>query len=157
MLDLTESNPTQAGIPFPEDVVNGRREMVAAVATEKVQDLLGALRRDEGLDTQHDLVDHRGRGDDRAVTGVDSDEFGRGLLERVSGAVEPALSTAGGGLFLVDGATGETSMPGVFAGGDAVSGPALVVTAVAQAQRAARAMHDLMTGPCPADRTVQHA
>jgi glutamate synthase (NADPH/NADH) small chain len=43
-------------------------------------------------------------------------------------------------LIVIDPDTGSTSREGVFAGGDAVLGPALVVTAVAQGRRAARAM-----------------
>jgi glutamate synthase (NADPH/NADH) small chain len=41
----------------------------------------------------------------------------------------------------VDPETGETSRPGVFAGGDNVNGADLVVTALADGRRAAAAMH----------------
>jgi NADPH-dependent glutamate synthase beta subunit-like oxidoreductase len=43
-------------------------------------------------------------------------------------------------LIVVDPATGETNLPGVFAGGDIVRGPALVVKAVQDGKTAARAM-----------------
>jgi glutamate synthase (NADPH/NADH) small chain len=62
-----------------------------------------------------------------------------------------AVDAAGGveadvaGRIVIDPATGATRREGVFAGGDAVSGPSLVVTAVAQARRAAEAMHRHMT------------
>ncbi|MBI4499013.1 MAG: NAD(P)-dependent oxidoreductase [Chloroflexi bacterium] len=46
----------------------------------------------------------------------------------------------------VDVGTGATSRPGVFAGGDSVRGADLVVTAVADAKRAARAIHEYLTG-----------
>lgn len=45
------------------------------------------------------------------------------------------------GRITVDPETGSTRREGLYAGGDAVSGPALVVTALAQARRAAEAMH----------------
>jgi glutamate synthase (NADPH/NADH) small chain len=47
-------------------------------------------------------------------------------------------------LIVADPDTGATSRPGVYAGGDAVLGPALVVTAVAQGRRAAEAMDRYM-------------
>lgn len=54
------------------------------------------------------------------------------------------LETAAGHLITIDSETGATSREGLFAGGDAVLGPALVVTAVAQARKAADAMHQQM-------------
>ncbi|MSQ09618.1 MAG: NAD(P)-dependent oxidoreductase [Dehalococcoidia bacterium] len=44
------------------------------------------------------------------------------------------------GLLAVDSETGATNLPGVFAGGDNVRGADLVVTAIAEAKRAARGM-----------------
>ncbi|MCH7699688.1 MAG: FAD-dependent oxidoreductase, partial [Chloroflexi bacterium] len=44
----------------------------------------------------------------------------------------------------VDSVTGETSRPGVFAGGDCVNGADLVVTAVADGRRAATAIHEYL-------------
>jgi glutamate synthase (NADPH/NADH) small chain len=60
------------------------------------------------------------------------------------GGEEPQVQTGVGGLFVVCDQTGETTLSGVFAGGDAVTGPALVVTAVAHGLRAAAAMHEHM-------------
>jgi glutamate synthase (NADPH) small chain len=48
------------------------------------------------------------------------------------------LSTHRWGLIVTDKSTGATSLEGVFAGGDNVHGPDLVVTAIAEAQLAAR-------------------
>jgi len=48
-------------------------------------------------------------------------------------------------LISIDAESGMTSREGLFAGGDAVLGPALVVTAVEQGRRAAEAMHRYMT------------
>ncbi|GAB4400032.1 MAG: NADPH-dependent glutamate synthase [Anaerolineales bacterium] len=57
------------------------------------------------------------------------------------GESTPDLQTRKWGLIVADKQTGATSRPGVFAGGDAVTGPDLVVTAVAAGRRAAAAIH----------------
>jgi glutamate synthase (NADPH/NADH) small chain len=56
----------------------------------------------------------------------------------------PGLGTHEWGLIDTDEATGATTRDGVFAGGDDVLGPKLVVTAVAQALTAAEAMHEYL-------------
>ena len=56
----------------------------------------------------------------------------------------PGLETHDWGLITIDEETGVTSRGNVFAGGDAVVGPDLVVTAVAQGRAAAEAMHAYM-------------
>lgn len=53
------------------------------------------------------------------------------------GETTPDLETHKWGLIVTDGKTGETSRVGVYAGGDAVTGPDLVVTAAAAGLRAA--------------------
>ena len=57
------------------------------------------------------------------------------------GETTKGLETHRWGLLKVNPETGETSRPGVFAGGDNVSGPALVNLAIAAGKRAARAMN----------------
>jgi glutamate synthase (NADPH/NADH) small chain len=56
------------------------------------------------------------------------------------GKTTPGLETHDYGLIDASAATGATSRPGVFAGGDAVTGPDLVSTAVAAGFRAAEAI-----------------
>lgn len=56
------------------------------------------------------------------------------------GETTPGLKTHDWGLITADPETGATSRPGVFAGGDNVTGPDLVSTAVAAGLRAARAI-----------------
>jgi len=56
----------------------------------------------------------------------------------------PGLETQNWGLIEIDEETGVTSRENVFAGGDAVVGPDLIVTAVAQGRAAAEAMHAYM-------------
>jgi len=57
------------------------------------------------------------------------------------GQTTPGLETHKWGLIVVDRETGATSRPGVYAGGDAVTGPDLVVTAMVAGRRAAVAMN----------------
>ena len=56
------------------------------------------------------------------------------------GKTTPDLETHNWGLITSDPMTGATSRPGVFAGGDAVTGPDLVVTAMVAGRRAAGAI-----------------
>ncbi len=59
----------------------------------------------------------------------------------VIGKTTPDLETRDWGLVkIVDEATGATTRAGVFAGGDCVTGPSIVVTAMAAGRRAARAI-----------------
>ncbi len=55
-------------------------------------------------------------------------------------ASEPDIAVDGRGYIVVDEATGETSMPGVYAGGDIVTGAATVIQAMGAGRRAARAI-----------------
>lgn len=60
--------------------------------------------------------------------------------ERLIEQTTPGLKVDKWGCFIVDKETGATSKPGVYAGGDAVTGADLVVTAMAAGRRAAVAM-----------------
>lgn len=65
------------------------------------------------------------------------------------------LSRTQGGTYVADPVTMQTDVPGVFAGGDAVSGPASVIEAIAAGRRAAESIlrylrgEDLATGRAP--------
>jgi glutamate synthase (NADPH) small chain len=59
----------------------------------------------------------------------------------VIGETTPGLLTHENGLIITDRLTCATSIPGIFAGGDSVNGPEIVVTATADGQRAARSIH----------------
>ncbi len=65
------------------------------------------------------------------------------LIEKTT----PGLKANKWGLYLIDAETGSTSRPGVYAGGDNVTGPDLVVTAMAAGRRAALAMDAYLTSP----------
>ena len=56
----------------------------------------------------------------------------------------PDLDTHNWGLIVVDPETGATSRPGVFAGGDGVTGPDLVVTAMVAGRKAAQGIHSYL-------------
>ncbi|MDD5466515.1 MAG: NAD(P)-dependent oxidoreductase [Anaerolineales bacterium] len=59
----------------------------------------------------------------------------------IIGETTPGLETRNWGLIVIDPQTGATSRPGVFAGGDAVTGPDLVVTAMVAGRKAAAGIH----------------
>ena len=58
------------------------------------------------------------------------------------GATTPALMADKRGCLIADPATGLTSMRGVFAGGDIVTGGATVISAMGAGRRAARAIDE---------------
>lgn len=62
------------------------------------------------------------------------------------GETTPNLETYNWGLIAASDETGATSLPGVYAAGDNVTGPALVNKALASARRAASAMNDYLAG-----------
>ena len=59
---------------------------------------------------------------------------------------DKGLKTLKGGVVVVDNETGETSLPGVFAGGDVITGGATVILAMGQGRRAAAAIHNRLVG-----------
>ena len=63
----------------------------------------------------------------------------------VIGKTTPSLETHDWGLITADKATGITSRPGVFSGGDCVTGPDLVVTAMVAGRQAAWAIDDYLS------------
>jgi Fe-S oxidoreductase len=68
-------------------------------------------------------------------------------------AARGALEAARRETIHVDAVTGETGLDGVFAAGDAVSGPSTVIHALAQGRRVAESVHRFLAGePLTADR-----
>ena len=59
----------------------------------------------------------------------------------------PELSLGRGGTVIADRETGRTSIPWLYAVGDASLGPGLFISAIAQSSRAARAIHASLQGP----------
>jgi glutamate synthase (NADPH/NADH) small chain len=58
----------------------------------------------------------------------------------------PSLETSGAGTIIVDPVTGETSIPGVFAGGDITTGGATVIRALGAGRRAAEGIDRFLRG-----------
>ncbi len=66
----------------------------------------------------------------------------------------PGLELNKRGYIVADPATGATSIPGVYAGGDIVTGSATVIEAMGAGRRAAAAIHEYLTGaPVPVATT----
>jgi NADPH-dependent glutamate synthase beta subunit-like oxidoreductase len=59
---------------------------------------------------------------------------------------DSGLETTKGQTFVVDPVTMTTSRPGIFAGGDVVTGPATVIEAIAAGERAAISIHKYLRG-----------
>jgi len=67
-------------------------------------------------------------------------------------AAQSGIAVTATGTVAVDPATGQTTVPGIFAGGDVVTGPATVIDAIAAGHRAARSIHAFITGSQPPDQ-----
>ena len=67
-------------------------------------------------------------------------------VERDGSALEAELELTRWGTIVADEATGATAVPGVFAGGDVVTGAATAIEAIAAGGRAARAIDRLLRG-----------
>jgi glutamate synthase (NADPH/NADH) small chain len=66
--------------------------------------------------------------------------------DQIVSETTPGLETHNWGLItVVDPETGATSRPGIFAGGDAVTGPDLVVTAMVAGRKAAKAIDEYLS------------
>jgi len=68
----------------------------------------------------------------------------------------PGLETTRHGTIVVDENTMATAVPGVFAGGDIVSGAATVISAMGQGRIAAKSIHEYLMGPeaAPSEETA---
>lgn len=64
----------------------------------------------------------------------------------ILGETTPDLETHKWGLIVADSESGATTRPGVFAGGDGVTGPDLVVTAMVSGRKAAKAIDEYLAG-----------
>ena len=144
------------------------------------EEIEGALA--EGVEIQYLSVPLRIAGADGRVTGVEClrtelgapDASGRRQPVPVAGSefmvacdllipaigqqpearylAEAGLAVSPANTLEVNQDTGQTNMPDVFAGGDAVSGPATVIDAIAAGHRAAAAIHRYLTDESPGPR-----
>jgi NADH-quinone oxidoreductase subunit F len=75
-----------------------------------------------------------------------SDQVIVAIGQRLDESPLPSLERTRDGFIAIDPPTGQTSDPWIFAGGDAVTGPASVVTAISAGERAAVGINLLLTG-----------
>ncbi|MCY3024271.1 MAG: FAD-dependent oxidoreductase [Planctomycetota bacterium] len=92
--------------------------------------------------------------DDSKTTTLAADTVIVTIGQGVDAAAMSPLATGPGGRILADRATLATNVSGIFAGGDAVLGPASMVDAMAQGHRAAAAIDAYLRGTAPAKSSV---
>ena len=84
--------------------------------------------------------------DDKQTMSMAADTVIVTIGQGIDAAALADVTTAGGGRMVADKETLATSVPGLFAGGDAVLGPASMVDAMAQGHRAAEAIDAFLRG-----------
>jgi len=119
---------------------------------------LDYLRAENGLITGIKIIrtklgnpDSNGRKTSQAIMGTEWNLEVDTVIEAIGQKTEsgspawyPKLKINEKGLIEADPATGATSVEGIYAGGDIVRGPALIVEAVADGKKAARAMIEFL-------------
>jgi NADPH-dependent glutamate synthase beta subunit-like oxidoreductase len=144
---------------YPEEVVEAEKESVLIEFLAIPARVVGANGRVTALECLRAMLgasDESGRGRPEAIAGS---AFTREVDTVVSAIGEtPDLSSLGApfekgaGRFLrVDLHSCATNRPGLFVGGDAVTGPATVIEAIAAGKRAARAIDRFLRGQEPED------
>ncbi len=96
--------------------------------------------------------DRSGRRKPAEVTGAEFTLAVDTVIAAIGQAVdlsEPALTVDRSGRLIAGPKTLETNIPGVYAGGDAVTGPATVIEAIAQGIKAAQAIDQKVRGVAP--------
>ena len=141
---------------YPEEIKGAQEEGVEFVymaAPVRIQAEDGAVRGLTCLRTKLGAADESGRRRPVPVAGsnftIDSDMVIAAIGQRIDRSwaeSEPAIAWSPRQLIAADDDTLQTSLPSVFAGGDAVSGPATVIEAVAAGHRAAESMHRFLQG-----------
>ena len=141
---------------YPEEIQGAQEEGVEFVymaAPVSIQSESGAVRGLTCLRTKLSTADDSGRRRPVPVPGseftVDCDTVIAAIGQRIDRSWaenEPALAWSPRQFIAADAGTLQTNLPFVFAGGDAVSGPATVIEAVAAGHRAAESMHRFLLG-----------
>jgi NADPH-dependent glutamate synthase beta subunit-like oxidoreductase len=110
--------------------------------------ILGRNRRTIGMELvrlSSSRIDERGRIEVIPIKGsdfkVEADTIIAAIGQRVERRAVMELETNQDGTVRVDSETGETSMEGVFAGGDVVTGPGWAIDAIAAGKKGARSIH----------------
>jgi NADH-quinone oxidoreductase subunit F len=145
---------TEAEMPAaPEEIEGARQEgvkIVFLVAPHRIEKRDGKLVLEMLRMTLGDKVDARGRRQPVAVDGSQfSEEFDTVIAAIGQVPDVPAdfgLASGEGGVIKADPDTLATSKPGVFSGGDCVSGPASVIEAIAAGRQAAVSIDRFLGG-----------
>ncbi|MFQ5608227.1 MAG: FAD-dependent oxidoreductase, partial [Candidatus Zixiibacteriota bacterium] len=110
------------------------------------------------------VFDHEGRFNPTLLDNTETVIAGNTVLlavgqeiNRESFALDDTLELSPGGTIKVDPDTLVTNLPGVFAGGDAVFGPRIVIDSVANGKRAARSIMSHIDPATPAKTTYHFA
>ena len=77
---------------------------------------------------------------------LEADEIITAIGQRVDGNGSKGFETNQNGTIRIDPETGETSMKGVFAGGDMVTGPSWAIDAIAAGKKGAKAIYRYLSG-----------
>ena len=92
--------------------------------------------------------------DDSRTSSLKADTVIVAISQGVDAVSMSPVVTGPGGRIVADPETLATNVPGVFAGGDAVLGPASAIDAIAHGHRAAEAIHSYLRGASPRERSA---
>ncbi|MGE5255457.1 MAG: NAD(P)-binding protein [Hyphomicrobiales bacterium] len=141
---------------YPEEIEGAREEGVEFVhmaAPVRIQAEDGAVSGLVCLRTELGVADESGRRRPVPIAGseftIDCDQVVAAIGQRIDRSwadSEPGIAWSRRQLIAADAETLQTNLAYVFAGGDAVSGPATVIEAVAAGHRAAESIHRFIQG-----------
>jgi len=141
---------------YPEEIEAAREEGITLAyltAPVSIQSRDGRVTGLEGLRTELGPPDASGRRRPVPVKGSEFVIACDAVIPAIGQAIDVSWSTAdpdleltAKGTFRVNDQTLQTSVPDVFAAGDAVTGPATVIAAIAAGHKAVAAMHQYLQG-----------
>jgi len=141
---------------YPEEIEAAREEGITLAyltAPVSIQSRDGRVTGLEGLRTELGPPDASGRRRPVPVKGTEFVIACDAVIPAIGQAIDVSWSTAdpdlaltAKGTFRVNEQTLQTSVPDVYAAGDAVTGPATVIEAIAAGHRAVAAMHQYLQG-----------
>jgi NADPH-dependent glutamate synthase beta subunit-like oxidoreductase len=138
---------------IPEEVEETIREGIRIHFLVSPKKIIGRRRRATGMECiRMRLGEPDGSGRRRPVPiegsgfRIEADTILAAIGQKVDRAASKGLDTHPNGTVRVHPETGETSIKGVFAGGDAVTGPGWAIDAVAAGKKGARSIHEYLSG-----------
>jgi NADPH-dependent glutamate synthase beta subunit-like oxidoreductase len=138
---------------IPEEVDEAMREGIRIHFLASPIRMIGKSGRAAGIECIRTMLgerDKRGRRVPVPIKGsnfrVDADTIIAAIGQRIPPNALRDFDTLPDGRVRVDPETGETSMKGVFAGGDVVTGPGWAIDAIAAGKKGARSIHRYLSG-----------